>query len=625
MASGDRIKETTTSTGTGNLTLLGAATGFKTLGSFFTPAQSSITLAISNDSGTEWEISKCTYINATTVSRDTVISSSNSDALVNFSAGTKTVVHTLSADDVAKFISTLAASATSVASQATSKLLMVESGVAKQITVNDFLASVGQTVGGLTAAGALTGANIITISQDGGATEVRTTLSALAAYVASTLTTATSVTMSGPSAGTVGVASTNFSIAANGLITGTVIVTPSDGGGGGTFTPTTVSISSGSPTSTFTYTPASTGTKTISVTNNSGLTNPSNISYIVSTAGATAVTMTGPSSGNVSAASTNFTIGANGTITGTVVVTPSDGGGGGTFTPTTVSISSGTPTATFTYTPSSTGAKTISVTNNGSLTNPSNITYTASAGATVPGAPTIGTATAGNTTASVTFTEPASNGGSVITGYTATSSPGGLTGTLSGATAAPITVTGLTNGVNYTFTVTATNAIGTGSASAASNSVTPIAGSPYKVNLLSATPTLAVNISASGSGSGGQYIANPVGYYVVKNTDNSNPVQATIQAGTGVRSAVIITTTDVAPVSPTFLGDTTAANGYWHTTTTGTFPNYNETSFIWRPTGATNGQTYYAWLYVRTGDGYIHPVWNKGGTTQQRIAVTITA
>lgn len=100
---------------------------------------------------------------------------------------------------------------------------------------------------------------------------------------------------------------------------------------------------------------------------------------------ATAVTMSGPSSGTVGAASTNFTVGANGTITGAVVVTPSDGGAGGTFSPTTVSISSGTPTATFAYTPASSGAKTISVTNNGGLTNPSNITYTASgAVVTVP-------------------------------------------------------------------------------------------------------------------------------------------------------------------------------------------------------------------------------------------------
>jgi len=91
--------------------------------------------------------------------------------------------------------------------------------------------------------------------------------------------------------------------------------------------------------------------------------------------------------------------------------------------------------------------------------------------ATVPGAPTIGTATqASSTSVSVTFTAPASDGGSAITSYTATSSPGGLTATGAGS---PLVVTGLTTGVAYTFTVTATNAIGTGAASAASNSVTP--------------------------------------------------------------------------------------------------------------------------------------------------------
>lgn len=93
----------------------------------------------------------------------------------------------------------------------------------------------------------------------------------------------------------------------------------------------------------------------------------------------------------------------------------------------------------------------------------------------VPGAPTIGTATAtGSARATVSFTAPASNGGSVITSYTATSSPGGITGTLNQAGSGTITVTGLTTGTSYTFTVTATNAVGTGPASAASNSVTPV-------------------------------------------------------------------------------------------------------------------------------------------------------
>jgi len=93
---------------------------------------------------------------------------------------------------------------------------------------------------------------------------------------------------------------------------------------------------------------------------------------------------------------------------------------------------------------------------------------------TVPGSPTVGTATAGNAQASVPFTAPANNGGATIILYTATSSPGGITGTLSQAGSGTIIVTGLTNGTAYTFTVTATNSVGTSAASAASNSVTPV-------------------------------------------------------------------------------------------------------------------------------------------------------
>lgn len=92
---------------------------------------------------------------------------------------------------------------------------------------------------------------------------------------------------------------------------------------------------------------------------------------------------------------------------------------------------------------------------------------------TVPDAPTGVTATAGNAQASVSFTAPANNGGNTITSYTVTSSPGGITAT---GASSPITVSALTNGTAYTFTVTATNAVGTGPASAASNSVTPTSG-----------------------------------------------------------------------------------------------------------------------------------------------------
>ncbi len=115
------------------------------------------------------------------------------------------------------------------------------------------------------------------------------------------------------------------------------------------------------------------------------------------------------------------------------------------------------------------------------------IRVTAVPTATVPGAPAIGTATAGNAQATVSFSAPSSNGGSVITSYTVTSSPGGITA--SGASS-PLTVTGLTNGTAYTFTVKATNSVGTGASSAASNAVTPVAPPPPS--------TFSVRLFASG-------------------------------------------------------------------------------------------------------------------------------
>lgn len=176
---------------------------------------------------------------------------------------------------------------------------------------------------------------------------------------------------------------------------------------------------------------------------------------------------TGPSSGNVNSASTNFTVTPDIAVTGTVTITPTGAGSAG-LSPTVLTFSNSAVAQTFTITPLTSGSITLTMTNGCGLNNPTPLTYTAIA--VVPGAPTIGTATPGNTNASITFSAPTFDGGSPITLYTATSTPGTFTGT---SATSPITVTGLSNGTPYTFKVKATNSVGTGPESSASNSATP--------------------------------------------------------------------------------------------------------------------------------------------------------
>lgn len=93
----DRVKETTTTTGTGAVTLLGASPGFQ---SFSVVGNANTTYyCISEQAGSAWEVGIGTYTSAGTVlSRDTVLSSSNAGALVTFGAGTKDVFVTYPAE-----------------------------------------------------------------------------------------------------------------------------------------------------------------------------------------------------------------------------------------------------------------------------------------------------------------------------------------------------------------------------------------------------------------------------------------------------------------------------------------------------------------------------------------------
>jgi hypothetical protein len=94
----DRVKETSTTTGTGTFSLAGAATGFETFVAGIATGNTTY-YTIFNQGTTEWEVGLGTVTDATpdTLSRTTIYSSSNSDSAVDFAGGTKDVFCTLPA------------------------------------------------------------------------------------------------------------------------------------------------------------------------------------------------------------------------------------------------------------------------------------------------------------------------------------------------------------------------------------------------------------------------------------------------------------------------------------------------------------------------------------------------
>lgn len=84
----DRIQETTTTTGTGTIALGGAVSGYQSFAAIGNGNTTYYTIV----GGAEWEVGIGTYTaSGTTLSRSTVLSSSNAGSPVNFSAGTKNV------------------------------------------------------------------------------------------------------------------------------------------------------------------------------------------------------------------------------------------------------------------------------------------------------------------------------------------------------------------------------------------------------------------------------------------------------------------------------------------------------------------------------------------------------
>ena len=93
----DRVRETSTSTGTGTITLAGAVTGFQSFSAIGSGNTTFYTITMAGD----WEVGIGTYTSPDQLSRDTVLESSNSNALVPFGAGTKDVFATFPAEGFA--------------------------------------------------------------------------------------------------------------------------------------------------------------------------------------------------------------------------------------------------------------------------------------------------------------------------------------------------------------------------------------------------------------------------------------------------------------------------------------------------------------------------------------------
>lgn len=100
----DRVKDSTSSTGTGAITLSGSApSGYQTFGTAFGTTPQTVSYCIADQSGVNWEVGTGVFNGATGLTRTTILSSSAAGAAVNFTAGTKDVFCTAPA----KYVNTL--------------------------------------------------------------------------------------------------------------------------------------------------------------------------------------------------------------------------------------------------------------------------------------------------------------------------------------------------------------------------------------------------------------------------------------------------------------------------------------------------------------------------------------
>jgi hypothetical protein len=205
-------------------------------------------------------------------------------------------------------------------------------------------------------------------------------------------------------------------------------------------------------------------------------------------------------------------------------------------------------------------------------------------GAVAPSAPSAVTARPATNSALVNWTLAASDGDSAITGQTVTAYLGSSAekSVQVGPAATSLTMTGLTNGSDYTFKVSATNAVGTGAPSASSNTVTP-----QSTLFDFATPGIVDAGDAWPAEYGVKFKADHAGWITGVRFYKS-------AANNGIHTGSLWTTDGVRLASATFTNET--ASG-WQTVTFAT------------PVAVTAGTTYVASYFTTSG----HPSVNSLG------------
>ncbi len=241
-------------------------------------------------------------------------------------------------------------------------------------------------------------------------------------------------------------------------------------------------------------------------------------------------------------------------------------------------------------------------------------------GATVASAPQNVAATAGFESATVTWSAPSSPGGSAVSSYRAIAADSTVSGrggqTCSWTTGAlSCVVTGLTNGDSYTFTVTATNSVGSSVASGASNAVVPGLSVPFAPTGLSAAPgSISVALKWTAPADGGLVIT---GYNLYQGTRSGHE-----NYGAPVNGATLIT-----GATTTVTGLTTGRTYYFTVEAVNAKGSSAISNETWAIPGATTASAPQSVTATAGSDGTAVLTWNpplsSGGSSITGYEVTL--